>query len=414
MEPLKILENNLQTMTLAEFLIFLKETKISFNKIKNLLLLYTEYDYSKTKFQKYCNSLILDIHKKKVITYMYPDVIDVKSITDICNYYDDVSIEYSGIPLTIFNNSDIWYISTKKNIIDKKNILYTFYNDIVEKMGFGTVNDFHDTLNKDCSYYFLLMHHENKYYKNYYNELFGEKYMFLYLLSIMDEKLNKLDIKNYNIENVNNYIKYIDKIEYNDIQEKFKDKNIPGVILQKFNNKVKLYDYYRYSNYNYLNDKYKSHNNLIYYLFLYKNNTLHHENLIKVDNKDCSGLIIINKLLKHLSYEITYLYYLFWTDDKLSNVHMNERLYLEIPTIYKNILFGVRGKYINNILSFEEHYNISIFKLSYLLKSYSIEFIISLLHARTELANIFNNINNYIYLINNNKINNILNEYMNI
>ena len=45
----------------------------------------------------------MDIDKKKVITYMYPEVIDVNYINE--HETGELTIEYQGIPLTIFNNN---------------------------------------------------------------------------------------------------------------------------------------------------------------------------------------------------------------------------------------------------------------------------------------------------------------------
>ena len=80
MYPIDILEEKVRNMSIIEFIQYLKSNNIFYKIIKNLMLIFSEYNYNKNNFQKYYNSLILDIETKSIITYTYPEIIDIKYI----------------------------------------------------------------------------------------------------------------------------------------------------------------------------------------------------------------------------------------------------------------------------------------------------------------------------------------------
>lgn len=410
MYPLDILEEKMQLNTIIEFLQYLQTNHIFYKIMKNLILVFSEYNYDKNNFQKYYNSLIIDINKKKIITYTYPEIINIKYIN---NKYNDIySTEYQGIPITVFNNNNKWFLSTKKNIITEKNKIHYLYEEIIKKLGFYNVYEFYKTLNKAYSYYFIIVHYNNKYYKDTYISLFGDKYMFLYLISIKNDTLHEVELNLYDISKFDNkYIKYVNIINYNDITDVFKNNNISSIIVKRFNEKQNIYDYYRYNNYRYLDIKYKNHNELIYNLFLYHNNMITKNNFIELNDKKYNAFFIIKDIINHLIYELTYLYYLFWSNYDNYNIKYNKELYICLPQIYKIILFKIKGRYINDTLLYMNCYNEFVFDLKSFLKSFNIEFIINILKKRKTL-NIFNDIQNIYYKVNDIRLNNVMNNYI--
>jgi len=77
------------------------------------------------------------------------------------------------------------------------------FEEILKKAGYDNFDDFCSKLDKNKSYYFVLIHHKNKHIIDYSSQ-FGKEYACACLTSIRDENMCELDI--YNDQSLVNFI----------------------------------------------------------------------------------------------------------------------------------------------------------------------------------------------------------------
>ena len=321
----------------------------------NLLLVYHKYNTSiKNDLTKECRSLVIDKLTKKIVSYSCetPNILtDNNNIQYYSNllenslYIDNFATEcYEGPLLSIFYHNDKWYVSTRRCLDSNDSIYnekshYELFKDVILENKYNNIDEFFNKLEKDKSYYFVLLHYLNYNVINY-SYKFGDLYKKLCLVSIRDNNLNEIDLNNLNnnIEFINTNI-FISPLinNLNDLYYKNYNKypNKEGIILKIWDNLSWKYNLikFQYKNYQFHNAIGNNNNMFRGLIYLYQKNELTNYILYnpifkKIDEYDT--LDLINNSFKVLSSEILQLFKII-----CKNLSYNKLL----PNEYKNIVY---------------------------------------------------------------------------
>jgi hypothetical protein len=296
------------------------------------------------------------------------------------------------------------------------------FNEIINLLKLNTLDEFCFTFNKNHSYYYILIHYQNKNLIDY-SYRFGNNYMKLCLITIRDQNMIEQDIYNNSLYSQNeadiiftspknNFIKFY---KYNDINyinlptlklgnnfiipsnvysiDPLKNKHITdsqiipiyyeGIIVKHYDhqlNKYRLiklqtlaYQFY-YSSLNIQKSIIPSTLNIFKgMILLYQYNKLYdfinQINMkieLSTENFPYNAVHIINGMMKCLSLELFILCNNFWLGNiedninfesslikslntqKSENSYENQDLYINLPKIYKEILYILKGIYYEN------------------------------------------------------------------
>jgi len=390
--------------------LFEKGIMTKYYEDENLLLVYNKFNtYYKTPLVSECRSLIVNLDTNNIITYT--------GNTPIYNYegYNyllqnkDVPKEiyecYEGTTLTVFNHKNKWFVSSRRcldanNSLWNKTTHYDMFIDVLQKQNL-TFESFTEHLNPNLSYYFILIHHQNKQLIDYTNQ-FGEDYAKLVIIDIRDNELINQDINTFNL--LGSHI--ILSKKFNSIEE-FDNNNLDfdltktpeseGIIIKLIINKktclIKLqnlkYQFYKamgpekhlYRGFInlYQKDKLKE-------FFNNKKSFIKYKKIINpLNNKEEFDIIgCVDAVFRVMTTELETLFHKLW--DKKGKKKDND-IYNNLPKIYKEILFGIRG-------IFFKKKNLKIGYIYSFLKNLDTEKIINFLRNRKKLFN-WIRINNY-------------------
>lgn len=337
-------------------------------EIENLILLYHKFDVPIfNDCTKECRSLIIDKNTLKIICYTgYNPVIynntNLKIIKTI-NSENIINICYEGTYLSLFNHNNKWYLSTRRCLdsnmsIYKNKSHYQMFEEIIKNAGYNNFDTFCEILDKNQTYYFVLLHYENIHEIDY-TYKFGSNYLKLCLSAIKNELLedinlyiNKPSFASYDFLD---YIFIAEKInlsEY-DLNTKYNDeiKN-EGIIINNSNSLIKI------QNINYQYKTVIGSDKNIYkgLILLYQNNKLmdyvnnpneHEKKIINpLNNNEYYDLLgVINSVFKVTATEIHELFNQVYDND---GSHKNINLYQILPKEYKYVLYKIKGLYYNN------------------------------------------------------------------
>lgn len=217
----------------------------------------------------------------------------------------------------------------------------------------NSLNEFESNLDITKSYYFVLVHHENKTFINY-AEKFGENYKKLILLFVRDSKLNTIPISD------DEYVKQFDysseKYTLDQVKEKITtETNVMGYLVNVKENDGKnmMYVYHTnfYSNLEKITPYSASYESML--IELYKNNNLDLHFSKYPENKKYKGTQFDTKgvmysIFTYLSMTSLNLYYFFtiWKDDKITHKNENEFKILfgdEKNLTLQTILYKMKG-----------------------------------------------------------------------
>jgi len=167
----------------------------------SLVMIHNNLDTAKTnKLYQECRSIVYDVVNRKVLSYSHDNVIYMTE--DKYGYIngDVVEESYEGTMIGVYEHGDKWHFSStrcpdvnKSFYFNKKKshgemldeVLKTIYpeiDDVREKLT--------EVLEKDKVYYFVLVHHENKYLVDY-TKKFGEEYKKLVHIITRDKETQK-------------------------------------------------------------------------------------------------------------------------------------------------------------------------------------------------------------------------------
>ena len=389
---IKDLINNIKNNNLDK----LNKYNIKYNNYDIFKILYLKYNsLILNDYQRDCRSVIID-NNYNIISYSYENLLEnndginylLKNNIDLNNIdLNNIIITeaYEGTTISIFNYNDKWYLSTRKciNLNDSiDNPQFIMFNELLTKNNYKNLDDFCNKLDKNNSYHYILIHHNNKNYIDY-KFKFGDNYTKLCLVTIRDNNLNEININDnpiYSYDYSNNDIFIPTIYDKSTLDNFFKikdilnnnwsmDLNIEGIIIKHNTKIIKL------QTLNYEFNKTKTlfgKDNNIYksLLLLFQKNKLYNyliNNIylkdIYFNNKYYNLINIINQSLKYLSSIILELCIYYWNNNDIIN-------YNNLPKIYKYILYNLKGIYKKNIYISNVYYylkNISILKLLLLL-----------------------------------------------
>lgn len=343
-------------------------------EIENLILLYHKFDVPLfNNYTKECRSLIIDKNTLKIICYTgYNPIIynntNLKIIKTI-NSEAIINICYEGTYLSLFNHNNKWYLSTRRCLdsnlsIYKNKSHYQMFEEIIKNAGYDNFDTFCEILDKNQTYYFVLLHHENIHEIDY-TYKFGSNYLKLCLSAVKNELLEDINLyinkPSFASYDFTDNIFIADKInlsEYN-LNLKYDDeiKN-EGIIINEVNNLIKI------QNINYQYKVVIGTEKNIYkgLLLLYQNNKLmdyvnnpneHEKKIVNPLNNDeyYDLLGVINSVFKVTSTELYELFNQVYNNE--DGKHKNINLYQILPKEYKYLLYNIKGLYYNNKHSLE-------------------------------------------------------------
>lgn len=183
-----------------------------YNEDDHLLMIHNNQDTSNkndNEIYKECRSMIIDTYDSpKIVSYSHDNVLYSSIEEYLIEENDIIEESYEGSMVNVFNNNDKWYFSSTKCpsinnsyfFSDKKShgemldeILKQYYPDAD-----NVRDEFVKNLDKNKCYFFIILHHENKYIVDY-SYVYGTNYKRLVHIITRDkvsqiEEYNNLDL----------------------------------------------------------------------------------------------------------------------------------------------------------------------------------------------------------------------------
>ena len=389
--------------------------KTKINTENKLTLVYTDFNSSKTgtPLQNECRSLVLDENKKIIAYSGETPLMNKEGMNYLLQHTTDkqlITESYEGTILSMFYHNDRWFVSTRRclDCHDSKingQSHYDMFNETLEE----NFEEFTNKLDKTKSYYFVLLHHNNKLVIDY-TSTHGENYKKLYLTEVRDENMNELPLEENFIEHTNvllptRYESLDEFTEYNKTV-KFERPVKEGVIVKVWSeelNKYRMlklqynvYQFYQSSSFGQNTTNINQIQGLIHLYqidklqeFFTQNPESSHKKISNPTNSDEEYDIvgIIDAVFKTLSIELFELFKILCDIKTGKQVQEKKEFYNELPKEYKDIIYAIRGLYFNKkALKFtEENKTNSLLKYNdiyTLIKDSSIETIIAFLRQR--------------------------------
>lgn len=364
--------------------LFKKGIMSKYYEDEKLLLVYTKFEestYSDAKLKNECRSLIINVEDKSIVSYTCnTPICNLEAMNYMLEHNNcEMSISkcYEGTLMSLFFNSDKWYLSTRRCLDSKESIWnnnshYNLFMEVLNEDGYKTLDDFTKLLNKDYCYNFILIHHMNRHVVDYTTE-FGDEYKKL-CLAIVRKKydLVEIDFENLNqisainisssifipqkIPSIENFNSMID--DYNN--EEIINCSNEGIII-KLKDSDKIPTYLKIQTYPYQFNKAIGLEKNIFkgFINLYQNGKLN-DYLDSNTNLDSYKKIInplniqesydtigvVDAIFKVCTSELYELFKLLW--NLKTGKHMDNSLYEILPKEYKTMLYGIRGIYFKN------------------------------------------------------------------
>lgn len=333
-----------------------------------LMLLYHKYDTPiSSELERECRSLVIDRETLKIISYSCEEPRLNKEGLDYLLEHSDakklINECFEGTYLSLFYYKNIWYLSTRRclNSKDSKITDVSHYDMFLDTIG-EEFDTFTSKLDKSKSYYFILIHHNNKHTIDY-EYLFGTNYKKLCLTSVKDDNMQELDVNNFIIDNSN-----IMKAQQYDNIDNFAELNKTlnyntkpkheGIIIRVWSNDENKYRLIKlqYNNYQFnqvLGPENNTYRGLIYLYqndklveYFEQNSTL--DSIKKIKNPynpleifDTIGMV--DSVFKVCTSELFELFKILWSIQ--TGKQKNTILYNLLPKEFKDIFFGIRGIY---------------------------------------------------------------------
>ncbi len=352
-----------------------------------LMLLYHKFDSPVTsELERECRSLIIDRTTLKIKSYSCETPrVNKEGMEYLVSHPEDfqlITTCYEGTYLSLFNHNTKWYVSTRRCLDSQDSVFkqnendeavnkkshYEMFEEVIRKAGYASFNEFTTNLDMDKSYYFVLIHHQNKHMIDYTSK-FGENYGRICLTTIRDEDMRELDIYSTQVDFatyddsgvifVPNKLESINEFaESNKIVKYNKQPENEGIVVRVWSNTMNKFHLIKLQNVNYqfshvLGPERNMFKGLVY---LYQNDKLvdyfkqnpHTQNIKKIVNPlntsesyDTVGMV--DAVFKVCTSELFELFKVLWS---LKNCqHQNKELYDMLPKEYKDVMFAIRGMY---------------------------------------------------------------------
>lgn len=344
-----------------------------------LFTLYHKYEAPcTTTMQRECRSVVFDSKTLEMVAYsgevpmLNKEGLGQLLLTEYNDY--KVNVSYEGSLLSVFYHNNRWYVSTRRCLDSREskfNSDMTHYdmfcnvvmNDPYKK--YDTMEMFFEQLDKNYSYYFVLIHHLNKILIDY-SYKFGDSYTKACLINVRDKDQNIMPgfTPSFVLESwsKNFFVpEYVSLKEFDQANASLDYTNPPtveGVILESIDsitNKRMIFKLQTLHYQFYQATKLDNSNVMKGLLLLYKNDKLFNylenpklRNLRKINNpsnnyESYSIISVFGSIFKVCSVELLQLFKELW--DIKTGEHKNKMLYDIMPKEYKEILFKIRGIY---------------------------------------------------------------------
>ena len=390
---------------------------------KILMIHNNQNNFNSNDIYKECRSIIIDTldNKPKIVSYSHDNVL--YSIIEEIKIEDNDIIEesFEGTMVNVFNFNDKWYFSsTKCPSIDKsyffsdKKSHGEMLDEILKQYYPNTDNvreEFVKNLNKDKCYYFIILHHENKYIVDYSN-IYGNDYKKLVHIITRDKNTQ---IEEYDTLNLDYLIK---PNKFNNLSEAKEwlnnDNDKEGLIIKRINKEnnknilIKIpseqYTLIRIEKPNFSNIwvgciEIFQRNNVLYnpdnYLQKY------YPEKIK-SNIDITG--VLHFIFKNLSYELYNIYIFFTEYNKENGTYEKQN-----KEIYNKLFDDHKLNTLNKQIQKLQYY-----QYKYLKKSYRMNDILNHLRNHTCPQDIYNMIKEHKVLVNSEYFSNIFKNFDNL
>lgn len=363
----------------------------------NLILIYNNYNISvKSDLQKECRSLVLDKTSYKIVAYscetpmLNNDGLDYIKQQDKSLEY--VTTCYEGSCLSLFCYNNKWYLSSRKhlnsinnNLSPKYELLYNMFEQVLLDSGYESFDKFTENLNSNFSYYFVLVHYNNKHIIDYTTVFENENYKKLVLISVKDKDMQEnINLENINFlcnniflplsNSINNYfLTNVNQLNFNN------NFNCEGIIIHKWDNKNNKFKLIKLQYSNYIYKSLIKINEIYGLIYLYQIDMLEKQ----LNNK----LFDINIIFKICSSEIFELFKSIY-DIYTGQIIPNNIDYNKLPKEYKYILYKLRG------IIYKNKIELRINDIYRLLKKIPVTYLISLLKSRHSLKTFFDSNDN--------------------
>ncbi|AYV79844.1 MAG: RNA ligase [Faunusvirus sp.] len=409
---------------------------------------YTKDNKKFTSLERECRSIILDKTDLRVVCYTYDDIYynddarnwllqwngdDEKKSTDT---QIECSMEGTFMPLYFYNGK--WCLSTRK-CIDAATSIWSsnksYYDMFVECFGDQDgVDKFYGKLDKNYIYYFVLVHHENKYLINYSEYFKGDQqYKVVYHVltrecgshgEVDKSVVDLVKLSDGKIQIPTQYKDYttLDKEnESSDIREPIAMEGVIVKLFDKVSNKTVLLKI-QTDKYKKMSIIYPNSSNMYYsFIELYQrgklvehikyfpeNNRIYNK-IFEEDPYDTIG--VIDATFKVLTSELFELFKIVWNIRDCS--HNNDRVYKILPSEYTTVLYKIRGIYYKKKEQYitmnyknvektdqtidKKNSNLRICDIYNLLKTYDTKDLIKLLSARKKLKYLVDTTDEEVY-----------------
>jgi hypothetical protein len=353
---------------------------------ENLVLLYHKYDSPITcELERECRSLVIDRNTLKIVSYSCetPRLNNEGMEYLIANptYNQVINTCYEGTYLSVFWH-DKWYISTRRCLNSQESVLntsdmshYDMFEDVLRKARYTNFNDFCTVLDKNKSYYFVLIHHKNKNTIDY-SKMFGENYSVACLTAVRDSEMKELELYNeeftcdfiftpQSLDSIDDFANLNKTVKYDE------ETTSEGVVIKLWNETMNKYNLVKLQNLNYQFAQVLGSNNNIFkgFVYLYQNNKLvdylsdsklaSKRKIVNPFNPsevyDIIG--IVDSAFKVCTSELFELFKKLWS--LKSGTHQNKELYDILPKEYKDVMFAIKGIYYKKkTLLFEKKINV--------------------------------------------------------
>jgi hypothetical protein len=334
-----------------------------------LMLLYNRYNNDKkAPLELECRSVVIDRNTFEIKNYSIISPIYNQDAVKYLIMNQDIKKEYftcyEGSLLSMFYHNNSWYFSSRRNLMniseENTNPHFQMFKSVIEQDNFN-INTFSEHLNKDFTYHFVLIHHQNKNIVNYETQ-FGKEYKKLCFIFARNkntnEEVNAEDMDTLflsdNIflpQRLQNEIDF-DKMNSEDITLEPKDE---GIIIKTDDRILKL------QNIQYQFYKAIGHEENLYrgFLHLYQNNKLKKYfennsntqkyskivNPLKTDESyDTMGMI--DAVFKVITKELFELFIVLY--DLNTGNQSNKDIYKILPNEYKLMMFKIRKLFFIN------------------------------------------------------------------
>lgn len=169
----------------------------------SLVMIHNNLDTAKNnELYKECRSIIYDITNKSVVSYSH-DNVEYQTLDVYVQQEGDIIEEsYEGTMVGVFNRDGEWYFSSTRCPDINKSYYYNrtkshghMFDEALAEVFPGSSNvreSLTKHLKEDRVYYFVLIHHENKYLMDY-NKRFGDNYKKLMHI-ITRDKATQLEV----------------------------------------------------------------------------------------------------------------------------------------------------------------------------------------------------------------------------